>query len=147
MEAVTTLPLHVRSTSKILVITLIRTIDNEVKLAWKVLIFMRCKTYFLPHKYTNLSHNWTIRNGSSDKQVKHIHNKLVTPEWLTEQRVLVLHCACTGITPVQYEKILNPKTSRVRLSSNLGYKLQKQFQDGYTYRMSVKRGEGLSESH
>ena len=130
----------------ILVITLIRTADNEVKLAWKVLIIIQCKTYFLAHKYINLCHNRTIRNSSSYKQVKHIRNKIVTPEWLTEQRVVVLHCACTGIAHMQYEEILNPRTSRVRLSSNLVNKLQKQFLDGYAYRTSVKRGEGLYES-
>ena len=94
---------------------------------------MRCKTYFLPYKFTNLCHNRTVRLSSTDKQVKHTHNKIVTFEWRTEQRVVVLHYACTGITPVQYEKIFNPKTSRVRLSSNLVYKLQfKQFLEGYT---------------
>ena len=44
------------------------------------------------HKFANLCHDQTTGHSPSDKQVKHMHNKIVTPEW---------------ITPVQYEK--NPK--------------------------------------
>ena len=46
-----------------------------------------------------------MRNSSSDKQVKHIRNKIETPEIRTEQRIVVLYCACTGITHVQYKKV------------------------------------------
>ena len=53
-------------------------------------------------------------------------------------RSLILHCACTEITPVQYEKFLNPRTNGIRLSINLVYKLQKQFLDGYAYQMILK---------
>ena len=79
MVAMTTLPPHVRSTSKCLAITLLRTADNEAKLAWKVLIFMTRKIFALL-KYTNLCHNRIIRYNSSANQVKHMRNKIVTPE-------------------------------------------------------------------
>ena len=54
MIAIATLPLHVWSTLIFLAITLIRIVDNKTNLAGKFLIFMRCKTYFLPYKYTSL---------------------------------------------------------------------------------------------
>ena len=123
-----------------LAITLIRTADNVTKLAWKVLISMRCKTYFLPYKYS-LYHNWTIRRNSSDNQVKHIRNKIVTPEWRTDQCVSLTLCLQWNHS-CAVPKILNPRTSGVRLNRNLVYKFQKQFLDGYTYRTSFKRERG-----
>ena len=77
-------------------------------------------------------------------QVKHMH-KIVTFDWHMEQRVIVLHCACIGITPLQYEKLHNLRKSGPRLSRNLVYKLKKEFRDTFTWRTSLKRGEGLSE--
>ena len=78
MKAMTTLPLHVRSTLKVLATTLASTANNETKFAWKVLIFARWNNTFLPYKQMNLWQNRTIRHNSIDKQA--------------EQRVVVLHC-------------------------------------------------------
>ena len=78
MEA---LPLHIQSMLRFFAITLIRTVDIETKLAWKVLIFMRCKTYF--HLYKNYR---TIHHNFSDSQAKHKRNKIMKSEWRSEQR-------------------------------------------------------------
>ena len=134
-----TLSQHVRSTSKFLPIALIRNADNETELPWNVLIFKWYKSYFLPYKYTSLQHNQTICRSSSDNQVKHMHNKIVALEWLTEQRVIVLHCACTRITPVQYKNTLTPDKV-VRDSRNLVYKLKPEDQRSYNTHLTARLG-------
>ena len=63
MVAMATLPLNVRSTSKFLIITLIRTVNSEAKLVLKFLILTRCKT-----DNRTLYHN----------QVKRMCHKIVT---------------------------------------------------------------------
>ena len=97
MVAIAMLPIHVRNTLKYLGITSIRTVSNDAKPVRKVLILMWCKTYFLPYTYTNLWH-----------KLKHMSHKIMMFEWCIEQRVVVSHFACTGITRA-FPKFSKPK--------------------------------------